>query len=145
MRIIIIIPTFNERGNIGALISALLEQFKGIRHDLHILIVDDNSPDGTAEVVRNLRPDNDNIHLLTGQKAGLGAAYIRGMNHALNTLRADLVFEMDADFSHKPEDIPRLLSEIDAGADFVIGSRYVPGGSVPKNVESGSATKFHGG
>ena len=132
MRTIIIIPTFNERGNISALISALLEQFKGIQHDLHILIVDDNSPDGTADVVRSLLPRNDNLHLLTGQKAGLGAAYIRGMDHALKVLQADLVFEMDADFSHKPEDIPRLLSEIEAGADFVIGSRYVPGGSVPK-------------
>jgi len=132
MRTIIIIPTFNERGNISALISALLEQFKGIQHDLHILIVDDNSPDGTADVVRSLLARNDNLHLLTGQKAGLGAAYIRGMDHALKVLQADLVFEMDADFSHKPEDIPRLLSEIEAGADFVIGSRYVPGGSVPK-------------
>ena len=132
MRTIIIIPTFNERGNIGALIRALLDQFKRIRHDLHILIVDDNSPDGTEDVVRSLQANNDNVHLLTGQKAGLGTAYIRGMNHALHVLQADLVFEMDADFSHKPEDIPRLLSEIEAGADFVIGSRYVPGGSVPK-------------
>ena len=132
MRTIIIIPTFNERGNIGALIRALLDQFKRMRHDLHILIVDDNSPDGTADVVRSLQDNNENVHLLTGQKAGLGAAYIRGMNHALHVLQADLVFEMDADFSHKPEDIPRLLSEIEAGADFVIGSRYVPGGSVPK-------------
>ena len=132
MKTIIIIPTFNEHGNIGALIRALLDQFKRIQHELHILIVDDNSPDGTADVVRSLQANNDNVHLLTGQKAGLGAAYIRGMNHALHVLQADLVFEMDADFSHKPEDIPRLLSEIEAGADFVIGSRYVPGGSVPK-------------
>ena len=132
MKTIIIIPTFNERGNIGALIRALLDQFKRIQHDLHILIVDDNSPDGTADVVRSLQANNDNVHLLTGQKAGLGTAYIRGMNHALHALQADLVFEMDADFSHKPEDIPRLLSEIEAGADFVIGSRYVPGGSVPE-------------
>ena len=132
MRTIIIIPTFNERGNIGALIRALLDQFERIQHDLHILIVDDNSPDGTADVVRSLQANHENVHLLTGQKAGLGAAYIRGMNHALHALQADLVFEMDADFSHKPEDIPRLLSEIEAGADFVIGSRYVPGGSVPK-------------
>ena len=132
MKAIIIIPTFNEYGNIGALIGALLDQFKGLQHDLHILVVDDDSPDGTADVVRGLQADNDNVHLLTGHKAGLGAAYIRGMDHALNVLQADLVFEMDADFSHKPEDIPRLLSEIEAGADFVIGSRYVPGGSVPK-------------
>ena len=95
-------------------------------------MVDDDSPDGTANVVRGLQKDNDNVHLLTGPKAGLGVAYIRGMDHALNILQADLVFEMDADFSHKPEDVPRLISAIEDGADFVIGSRYVPGGSVPK-------------
>jgi dolichol-phosphate mannosyltransferase len=133
MKIIIIIPTFNECGNIGALVRALLEQFKNIQHDLHILAVDDNSPDGTADVIRSLQVGNDNVHLLSGKKAGLGTAYIRGMKHALHVLLADLVFEMDADFSHKPEDIPRLLSEIEAGADFVIGSRYASGGSIPKN------------
>jgi dolichol-phosphate mannosyltransferase len=132
MKIIIIIPTFNEHDNIGALIRALQDQFKTIPHDLHILVVDDNSPDGTADVVRSLQVGIDNVHLLSGQKAGLGTAYIRGMNHALQELQADLIFEMDADFSHKPEDIPRLLSGIEAGADFVIGSRYAAGGSVPK-------------
>ena len=132
MKIIIIIPTFNESDNIESLIRALMNQFKCLEHDSHILVVDDESPDGTANIVRSLMADNDNIHLLTGQKAGLGAAYIRGMNHALHVLQADLVFEMDADFSHKPEDIPRLLSEIETGADFVIGSRYVTGGSVPE-------------
>jgi dolichol-phosphate mannosyltransferase len=132
MKTVIIVPTFNEHGNIAALISALLDQFKRLQHDLHILVVDDDSPDGTADVVRGLQTDNDKVHLLTGRKAGLGVAYIRGMDHAINVLQADLVFEMDADFSHKPEDIPRLISEIEAGADFVIGSRYVPGGSVPK-------------
>jgi dolichol-phosphate mannosyltransferase len=133
MKITIIIPTFNERGNIGVLVRSLLGQLKNIPHDLHILVVDDDSPDGTAEVIRNLQAGNDNIHLLTGKKAGLGTAYIRGMKHALHVLRADMVFQMDADLSHKPEDIPRLLSEIEAGADFVIGSRYTSGGSIPKN------------
>lgn len=132
MKTVIIVPTFNEHSNIAALISALLDQFNRLQHDLHILVVDDDSPDGTADVVRGLQTDNDKVHLLTGRKAGLGVAYIRGMDHAINVLQADLVFEMDADFSHKPEDIPRLISEIEAGADFVIGSRYVPGGSVPK-------------
>ena len=67
-----------------------------------------------------------------GQKAGLGAAYVRGMVYAMDKLHADVVFEMDADFSHKPEDVPRLMAAIDQGADFVIGSRYVKGGSIPK-------------
>jgi dolichol-phosphate mannosyltransferase len=69
--------------------------------------------------------------LLIGKKEGLGAAYIRGMEHALGDLGADAVFEMDADFSHKPEDVPRLLCALEEGADFVIGSRYVAGGSIP--------------
>jgi dolichol-phosphate mannosyltransferase len=73
-----------------------------------------------------------NLHVLQGQKRGLGAAYIRGMRHAIDALHADAVFEMDADFSHKPADVPRLIAALEQGADFVIGSRYVPGGSIPK-------------
>jgi dolichol-phosphate mannosyltransferase len=72
-----------------------------------------------------------NLHLLTGAKKGLGTAYMRGMRHALDVLRADAVMQMDADFSHQPEDVPRLISALEAGADFVIGSRYVAGGSIP--------------
>jgi dolichol-phosphate mannosyltransferase len=72
------------------------------------------------------------LPLLKGQKAGLGAAYIRGMLYAIHELMADAVFEMDADFSHKPSDVPRLVQALDDGADFVIGSRYVPGGSIPQ-------------
>ena len=131
MKSVIIIPTFNERDNIGLLIDALQSQFPSLAHEMHILVVDDNSPDGTAEVVRELRHRYANLHLIEGRKAGLGAAYIRGMRFALDVLQADVIFEMDADFSHKPEDVPRLLNEIDAGADFVIGSRYVNGGSIP--------------
>ncbi len=132
MRTIIIIPTYNESKNITHLINALQKQFKKIRHDLHVLIVDDNSPDGTAGEVKKLQSRFNNIHLLMGQKAGLGVAYTRGMAYAMEHLGAEVVFEMDADFSHKPEDVPRLMAEIDKGADFVIGSRYVPGGSIPK-------------
>jgi len=131
MKVVIIVPTYNERENIGRLIEALEAQFATIRHDMHILVVDDSSPDGTAEVVRSLMSTRSNLHLLVGTKVGLGAAYIRGMGHALRDLDTDAVFEMDADFSHKPEDVPRLLAALDGGADFVIGSRYVPGGSIP--------------
>jgi dolichol-phosphate mannosyltransferase len=131
MKVVVIVPTYNERNNIAALIDALRDEFSKIPHDMHILVVDDDSPDGTADVVRGMQERADNLHLIEGQKSGLGAAYIRGMLHALNRLRADVVFEMDADFSHKPEDIARLLSEIEAGADFVIGSRYVKGGTIP--------------
>lgn len=133
MKIVIILPTYNEKDNISLLIPALDGQFAGIGHDMHMLVVDDNSPDGTAGVVRGLMAAYPNLHLITGEKQGLGAAYIRGMTYALQELRAEAVMEMDADFSHKPADVPRLLAALDGGADFVIGSRYVPGGSIPEN------------
>ena len=132
LKTVIIIPTYNERENIGPLIEALQHQFEKLTHDMHVLVVDDNSPDLTADFVRELQADHSNLHLLMGEKKGLGVAYIRGMLHAMDELHAEVVFEMDADFSHKPEDVPRLMAEIDHGADFVIGSRYVPGGSIPK-------------
>ena len=133
LKTVIIIPTYNERENIGALVKELQREFGRIRHEMHILVVDDSSPDGTAEAVRLLQNNHTNLHLIEGERAGLGVAYIRGMQYACERLGADVVLEMDADFSHKPEDVPRLMSEIDAGADFVVGSRYVKGGSLPKN------------
>lgn len=133
MKVVIIVPTYNEAKNIGPLIEALHDQFVSIQHDMNILVVDDHSPDGTADVVRALQQRFAKLNLIEGQKSGLGAAYIRGMTHAIGHLSADVVFEMDADFSHDPKDVPRLLREIDRGADFVIGSRYVKGGSIPEN------------
>jgi dolichol-phosphate mannosyltransferase len=132
MRIVLIIPTFNERGNIGRLIDELQAMFLSLPHETQILVVDDNSPDGTMDVVREYQSTWPNLHALQGQKRGLGAAYIRGMRHAIDDLHADVVFEMDADFSHKPSDVPRLVAALEQGADFAIGSRYVPGGSIPK-------------
>jgi dolichol-phosphate mannosyltransferase len=127
-----VIPTYNERDNIARLIPALADQFARMQHDMHVLVVDDNSPDGTANVVRELQARYRNLHLLQGAKQGLGAAYVRGIRYALGELGADAVFEMDADFSHKPDDIPRLMANIEHGADVVIGSRYVPGGTIPQ-------------
>lgn len=132
MRIVLIIPTYNERENIGRLIDQLQEVFRPLPHEMQILVVDDSSPDGTASVVRERQSRASNVHLLEGSKQGLGAAYIRGMRHALDELGADAVFEMDADFSHKPADVPRLIAALEQGADFVIGSRYVRGGTIPK-------------
>jgi dolichol-phosphate mannosyltransferase len=131
MRVVLIIPTYNERGNIGRLIDELQIIFASLQHEMQILVVDDNSPDGTKEIVREHQIRSPNVHLLEGEKQGLGAAYIRGMRYALSHLNADAVFEMDADFSHKPSDVPRLLSALERDADLVIGSRYVPGGSIP--------------
>jgi len=133
MKIVIIVPTYNEAGNIIPLVEALRIQALSISHEMHVLVVDDNSPDGTGQLVREEMQQDARLHLLSGNKAGLGAAYVRGMQYAMDELQADVVFEMDADFSHKPADVPRLLSGIEAGADFVIGSRYVPGGTIPED------------
>ena len=131
MKIVIILPTYNEKENIVLMIRALQEQFRAMPHEMHILVVDDNSPDCTADAVRSESSSWQNLHMITGTKQGLGVAYIRGMNHALNELKADAVMEMDADFSHDPADVPRLIAALDEGADFAIGSRYVPGGKIP--------------
>jgi len=131
VKIVVIIPTYNERENIGPLIDALEVVFTTVPHQMHILVVDDRSPDGTAEIVEEKRNQLGNVHLLTGEKSGLGLAYIRGMKFVLNVLGADAVFQMDADFSHKPEDVPRMVAALEEGAEIVIGSRYVAGGSIP--------------
>src|SRR5581483_4674865 len=90
-----------------------------------------NSPDRTGEIVKSLQKKYKYLSLITGPKQGLGAAYVRGFEYAMREMRADVLVQMDADFSHDPKDLPRLLREIDAGADVVIGSRYIPGGSIP--------------
>lgn len=143
MKIVIIIPTYNERSNIAKLIPLLEEEiFPRIKnHAMHILIVDDNSPDGTAEEARKfMKKWDNNISLLSGDKKGLGYAYVRGMQHAMEEMKADAVMEFDADFQHDPKDIPRLVKAMDEGADYVIGSRYIKGGSIPK--EWGIDRKF---
>jgi len=133
LKLVIVLPTYNERENILALVPALQETLRAVPYQSHILVVDDNSPDGTADAVRSLMHEHRNLHLITGEKRGLGAAYIRGMQHALAVLGADVVVEMDSDFSHDPADLPRLLETLDSPVDFVIGSRYVPGGSIPSS------------
>jgi cellulose synthase/poly-beta-1,6-N-acetylglucosamine synthase-like glycosyltransferase len=95
-------------------------------------VVDDTSPDGTGEMVEHLQRLYPQLFLLRGKKEGLGKAYIRGFQHAIRVLKADAVFEMDADFSHNPNDIPRFIQALEKGSDFVIGSRYIKGGSIPK-------------
>lgn len=133
MKIVTVIPTYNEVENIGPLLEELQRHYREIPHEMHTLVVDDESPDGTARVVVEKQQCYPGIHLLSGRKEGLGAAYVRGMRHALEKLGADLVFEMDADFSHKPEDLLPMVTAIEEGADFVIGSRYVTGGKIPEN------------
>ena len=125
---IVIIPTYNERENIGQIVKAVLDLEKAF----HVLIVDDGSPDGTADIVRSAQKSfPDRLFLLerTG-KQGLGTAYIAGFKWALEK-DYSYIFEMDADFSHNPNDLPRLYKAChDDGADLSIGSRYVSGVNV---------------
>lgn len=130
---VIIIPTYNERENVPKVVAALEEVFKTIQNwQMEILIVDDTSPDKTYEVVKKLQKKYSFLHLLLNkQKAGLGGAYLKGMTEAFENMRADVAFEFDADLSHDPTKIPELLAKVEAGYDLVLGSRYVPGGSIP--------------
>jgi dolichol-phosphate mannosyltransferase len=125
MKTIVVIPTYNERDNIGPLIAEVLAQGDG----LEVLVVDDNSPDGTGGVVTAMARQEPRIHLLARDgKYGLGSAYRDGFAMALE-LGADYVFEMDADFSHDPAMIPRFLQMM-GRCDVVVGSRYLNGISV---------------
>lgn len=136
MKTVIIIPTYNEKENIGRVLDELEIIFNKCPREfsMHILVVDDTSPDGTGEIVKQKGKQYSNIHLLVNaKKEGLGAAYVKGMNYAINKLEADLVFEFDADGSHQPKYLPGMLETINKGADVVVGSRYVSGGSMPKD------------
>ncbi|MBI2031334.1 MAG: glycosyltransferase [Candidatus Levybacteria bacterium] len=135
MKVVIVTPTYNEKGNIDRLIPTLENEiFPQIKnHDMNILVADDNSPDGTADEVRKLMEKYKNIDINSGEKQGLGAAYIRGMTYAVEHMGAEVMFEMDADLQHDPQKIPEFLKKIDEGCDMVIGNRYSDGGSIPKN------------
>jgi len=132
-RLVVIIPTYNELDNLPPITARLRSAVPAA----DVLVVDDNSPDGTAEAADKLAAADDQIHVLhRGAKAGLGAAYIAGFQWALDQ-GYDAMVEMDADGSHQPEELPRLLTALD-DADVVLGSRWVPGGKVtnwPKSRE----------
>jgi dolichol-phosphate mannosyltransferase len=122
MKVLVVTPTYNEADNIEKFIYAVLDQ----REDVEMLIVDDNSPDKTGDMVDALMAKNPRIHLLRRPgKMGLGTAYVEGFRYALAN-GFDFVFEMDADFSHSPDEIPRFLEKAQA-CDLVIGSRYTNG------------------
>jgi len=125
---VVIIPTYNEKENIEKIIRVVRE----FEEDFHILIVDDGSPDGTADIVKKLQASEykESLHILERSgKQGLGTAYIAGFKWALIN-RYDYIFEMDADFSHNPNDLPRLYEACRNGAGLAIGSRYCNGISV---------------
>ena len=133
MKTIVVIPTYDEKDNVSPMSEAVL------KHDVEILFVDDNSPDGTGAKIDELVAANPRIHVLHREKkAGLGRAYVAGFQKALE-LGADLIIQMDCDFSHDPNDIPRLIKAITSPLStstsslpsLIIGSRYVPGGATP--------------
>jgi dolichol-phosphate mannosyltransferase len=120
---IVCLPTYNERENLEPMLRALGD------HDVHVLVIDDNSPDGTGDLADRLADELDYVGVLHRErKEGLGPAYLAGFRRALAD-GAELILEMDCDFSHDPKDVPRLLAAA-AEADVVLGSRYVPGGAV---------------
>lgn len=127
-RVVMVVPTYNEADNLAWVLGRLREAQPGV----DVLVVDDHSPDGTGEVADRLAAEDPAVHVLhRAGKGGLGAAYLAGFAWALRA-GYDVVGEMDADGSHQPEELHRLLVALaaDGGADLVIGSRYVPGGSV---------------
>lgn len=136
----LIVPTFNEAGNLESVIPAALAALEtSVPGGYRILIVDDSSPDGTGEIADRIASQNAAIAVLhRPRREGLGPAYLAGFAYALEA-GADLVVEMDADLSHDPADIARLIAAIDAGADVALGSRYVSGGSV---VQWGQLRRF---
>lgn len=122
---LVIIPTYNEAQNVEKIVTEVLQQSDIVE----VLIVDDNSPDGTADLVKKMMENNTRIHLIQREKKmGLGTAYVAGFKYAIQH-QFDFVFEMDADFSHNPKEIPIMLSKMD-GCDLLIGSRYVKGVNV---------------
>ncbi|MFB9513094.1 polyprenol monophosphomannose synthase [Streptomyces purpureus] len=132
-RTLVIIPTYNEAENIQPIVARVRESVP----DAHILVADDNSPDGTGKIADELSAEDDHVHVLHRKgKEGLGAAYLAGFRWGMDNGYGVLV-EMDADGSHQPEELPRLLTAL-KGADLVLGSRWVPGGRIvnwPKSRE----------
>jgi dolichol-phosphate mannosyltransferase len=134
MKAVIILPTYNERENITGMLTKLVSVMEKVKRFTYaILVVDDTSPDGTAELVKAFAKTHRDVHLLTGKKEGLGKALLRGMSYAIDSLDAEVIAQLDADLSHDPEALPEFFKKIAAGDDFVVGTRYIRGGSIPEN------------
>ncbi len=135
-KVVIIIPTYNESKNVTLVTRALGKIFGTLKGNYEplILFVDDQSPDGTGKVIKNLINKYAFVKLLENKrKGGLGHAYKKGMIYALDKLKADIVFEFDADLSHDPIKIPLMLKDLESGSQLVLGSRYMVGGGIPNN------------
>ena len=128
----IVLPTYNEAENIESITKAIFAMQSSIpTHELYVLVVDDNSPDGTQDIVKQQMHQFPNLHLITGKKVGLGDAYKRGISFAITTFKPDLLLQMDADGQHDPNLIPEFINLANNGFSLVIGSRFIDGGETP--------------
>jgi dolichol-phosphate mannosyltransferase len=129
-RAVVVTPTYEEKESIADLITAVLAEQQNIPDfDVHILVADGHSQDGTLEIVQELAETHSNIHLLDVKERGIGVGLYKGFHHAIDCLAADVLMQIDADFQHNPQDIPRFLQGISNGYDVVVGSRFVAGSS----------------
>lgn len=127
-RAVVVTPTYDEVENIADLIAAVLdEQPRAPGYELHVLVADSHSKDGTLETVAQIAQQNPRVHLLDVEQRGIGVGLFKGFCYAIDHLGADVLIEMDADFQHNPADIPHFLAKIDEGYDVVVGSRFVDG------------------
>lgn len=129
MRLVVNLPTYNEKENIEEIIKKVLavgRSLKGI--DLHVLVSDSHSPDGTGEVVKKISHTNPRVHYLDVKVRGLGVGIVKGHRFAIDKLKADILAQMDADLSHNPESLPKMVEQIEKGYDLVNGSRLIKGG-----------------
>lgn len=132
-KVVICLVALNEASNIKEMIRVLTkEEFPKIDAEMSILVIDNHSTDGMTEIVEEISKTNKNVHIIQQQNKGLGWAYVSGFQYAMNELRADAVLEMDADFQHPPKFVKPMVDAYIAGADYCIGSRYIKGGSIPK-------------
>ena len=130
MNLAVVIPTYNEKETLPSLIEDLFEKIKPLVDELHVVIVDDSSPDGTADIARNIGTKFNSVSVIQRPtKSGLGGAYKDGFNHVLQKLKSDLIVQMDADHSHSPSEIIDMIEKI-TDYDFIIASRHVPGSSI---------------
>lgn len=128
-KVVVIAPTYNERGSIEKAVKLISDQNEKVPgYEVHVLVVDSHSPDGTGEIAKKLADKNSRVHFLDVKERGLGLAIIKGYEYALGKLDADVLMQIDADLQHDPNDIPKFLQKIDEGYEYIQGSRYVKGG-----------------
>lgn len=129
-KVVIVAPTFNEKGSIEKAVKLIAGQDGKVPgYEVHVLVVDSHSPDGTGEIAKKLASKNPRVHFLDVLERGLGLAIVKGYEYALSSLNADVLMQIDADLQHDPNDIPKFLKKIDEGFEYVQGSRFVKGGA----------------